>query len=70
MQDDARKLDQLLGMVAHETKYLQTTGHQLRSQVLINTPHERTQGGSAAQLVHLLGPQTYRQWPAVAWTVL
>jgi|SRR6266850_1643979 len=45
MQKDARKLDQLLGMVAYETKYLQTTGHQIRSQVSTNTSLRTYPGG-------------------------
>ena len=45
MQNDARKLDQLLGRVAHETKYLQTTRRQIRSQVLTNTPLSTYPGG-------------------------
>lgn len=34
MQNDARKLDQLLRMATHETKNLQTTMHNRKSQIL------------------------------------
>jgi len=70
VQNYARKLNQLLGMVAHETKNLQTVMHKKGVRCWPIRYGERTQGESGAHLALLLEPQAYRQLLAAALIVL
>jgi len=70
MQNDARKLDQLFGMVTHQPEYLQTTtGVNLGFRSRPVFCGERTQGGSGARFAHLLSLQAHRQQSVDAWIV-